>query len=302
MIDLLVLGNGGMQPLPNRWLSSFLARVDGELILFDCGEGTQIPWKQYKWGFRRLAAICLTHHHADHVAGLPGLLHTVANAGRTEPIHLYGPADTARIVAGLRVIAPELPYDLIVHEIEEGDRIELPGGLTGSVCEGQHPMPCLAYRVDLPRKRRFNPQRAERLGVPQELWQRLQRGDPVAWEGGRATPDDVMGPPRRGISFAYVTDTRPIPAFVPFLHDVDLLLCEATYADDEKEDKAIRYGHMSALDAARLARDAQVRRLWLTHFGAAITDPEAILPSAREIFPHTEAAVTGLTTTLTFEG
>jgi ribonuclease Z len=277
-----------------------LARIEGGLILFDCGEGTQIPWKQYKWGFRRLSTICLTHHHADHVAGLPGLLHTVANAGRTAPIHLYGPRDTTRIVNGLRVIAPELPYDLVIHELEDGDTFDLPGGLQGSVCQGQHPMSCLAYRLDLPRKRRFNPQRARTLGVPQDLWQPLQRGESVAWPGGMATPDDVMGPPRRGISFAYVTDTRPVPAFVPFLHDTDLLVCEATYADDTTIDKAIRYGHMSAIEAAKLAREAQVHRLWLTHFGAAITDPQLILPNAQAIFPATEAAVSGLTTTLNF--
>src|SRR5262245_42798789 len=121
MIDLLLLGTGGMLPLPNRWLSSLLVRCDGELILFDCGEGTQIPWRRFGWGFRRLSAICLSHAHADHVAGLPGLLLSLANAGREEPVTIFGPVHTGADVAGLRVIAPILPYQVSVEELASGD-------------------------------------------------------------------------------------------------------------------------------------------------------------------------------------
>src|SRR5690242_6770675 len=112
VIDTLLLGTGGMSPLPDRWLSALLVRCRGELILFDCGEGTQIVWRCFGWGFRRLGAICISHTHADHIAGLPGLLHSIANAGRTEPVALYGPPGTAVVVAGLRTIAPWLPYEL----------------------------------------------------------------------------------------------------------------------------------------------------------------------------------------------
>ena len=209
MIDVLLLGTGGMMPLPRRWLSSLLIRCRGELILFDCGEGTQIPWRRFGWGFRRLGAICLSHYHADHVAGLPGLLHTLANAGRTEPVTLYGPVGTMQVVAGLRVIAPSLPYHLHVAELAGNEQFDLPSGLRGTVTPGEHGLPTLAYRIDAARARRFLPERAAALGVPLSLWRSLQGGEAVRWPGGEAAPDQVLGPPRRGLAIGYVTDTRP---------------------------------------------------------------------------------------------
>jgi ribonuclease Z len=158
VIDAVLLGTGGMLPLPGRWLSSLLIRANGEMILFDCGEGTQISWRERGWGFRRLAAICISHTHADHIAGLPGLLHTVANAGRVEPIDLFGPAGTAAVVRGLRTIAPVLPFDLRVTELDGEGAFPLPAGLVGSCAPGIHGLPVLAYRVDLPRARAFLPE------------------------------------------------------------------------------------------------------------------------------------------------
>ncbi len=299
MIDLLLLGTGAMQPLPDRWLSSLLVRVDGELVLFDCGEGTQIPWKTFGWGFRRLGAICLSHWHADHIAGLPGLLHAVANAGRTETVHLVGPVGIARIVAGLRVIAPHLPYELAVRELADGEAFPLPGGLAGRAIIGLHrDVPCLGYRVDLARARPFDPGAAVALGVPQPLWGRLQRGEPVTWSGGRATPEDVLGAPRRGLAFGYLTDTRPLPTMAPFFADVDLLVCEGTYAEDAA--KATRHGHMSFAEAAAIARGAGAGALWLTHFGAAVSDPAADLHHATAVFPRTVPGYSGLTASLVF--
>ncbi|HKG26067.1 MAG TPA: MBL fold metallo-hydrolase, partial [Thermomicrobiales bacterium] len=163
MIDFLLLGNGAMLPLPDRWLSSLLVRCEGELTLFDCGEGTQIPWRRFGWGFRRLGAIVLSHCHADHVAGLPGLLHSIANAGRTEPLAVYGPEQTASVVAGLRVIAPLLPYEVVVHELVGGDRFALPGGLQAAALTAEHRVTCLVYRVGLARAPRFDPDRARAL-------------------------------------------------------------------------------------------------------------------------------------------
>src|SRR5688572_3417795 len=134
MIAAVLLGSGGMLPLPGRWLSSLAVRVNGTLTLFDCGEGTQIAWREVGWRFRRLGAICVSHTHADHIGGLPGLLHAVANAGRTEPISLFGPTGITEVVRGLRSIAPVLPFAVQVTELEGGERFSLPGGLMGS-CE-----------------------------------------------------------------------------------------------------------------------------------------------------------------------
>jgi len=300
VIDLLLLGTGGHTPLPDRWLSSLLVRCRGELTLFDCGEGTQIPWVRFGWGFRRLGAICLSHNHADHVAGLPGLLHAVANAGRTEPVDLYGPEGTTAVVAGLRVIAPKLPYEVRVREVRGGERFGLPGGLTASVEPGDHWLPVLVYRVEIGRARRFDPERATALGVPLALWQSLQRDEPAAWSGGSATPDDVLGPPRRGLAFGFVTDTRPLPAFPAFLTGVDLLVCEGTYGDPADATKAVARKHMTFAEAATIARDADAGALWLTHFSPALSDPEAYRDQAIAIFPETTIGVSGLTTTLAF--
>ena len=262
MIDVLLLGNGAMLPLPDRWLSSLLVRADGELILFDCGEGTQIPWRRFGWGFRRLGAICLSHWHADHVAGLPGILHSLANADRTEPVTIYGPEQTARVVAGLREIAPYLPFPLAVRELAGGDSFDLPRGLTATCLAGDHRVPCLAYRVDLSRARRFDPERARALGIPIALWRPLQRGETVTWPGGTAHPDDVLGPERPGISFGFATDTRPLPTMAHFFAGVDLLITEGTYGDSADLPKAIQNKHMTFAEAAKLTVDVRAEEVW----------------------------------------
>ena len=300
MIDLLLLGNGAMMPLPHRWLSSLLVRIDGSLILFDCGEGTQVPWRTFHWGFKRLDAICLTHHHADHVAGLPGLFYTVANAGRTAPMHIYGPPGTIDIVRGLRVIAPDLPYDMIVQELEGGSSFTLPGGLETRAAWGQHRIPVLAYRVEKPRRRAFDAEKAKALGIPREAWESVRMGASVAVNGVEIPADRVLGPPRRGVSFAFVTDTRPTPELVTLAEDVDLLICEGTYGDDADLEKAERHGHMTFSQAATIARDARAGALWLTHFGVGLSDPSAFLDRATTIFPRTVLGTSGLTGQLAF--
>jgi ribonuclease Z len=300
MIEFLLLGNGAMLPLPDRWLSSLLVRSDGGLILFDCGEGTQIPWRRFGWGFRRVGAIVLSHCHADHVAGLPGVLLSLANADRIEPVTIYGPEGTARVVAGLREIAPHLPYPLSIRELNDGDSFALPGGLRATCLAGEHRLPCLVYRVDLPRARRFDPDRARALGVPLQLWRSLQRGQAVNWPGGGAEPDDVLGPDRRGLAFGFATDTRPRAAMARFFANVNLLISEGTYGDSADLPKAIQNEHMTFAEAATLAHDAGADALWLTHFSPAMENPSAFLHEATAIFPQTTIGYSGLTLSLSF--
>jgi ribonuclease Z len=300
MIDVALLGTGGMMPLPKRWLSSVLVRVNGEMTLFDCGEGTQIAWRQTGWGFRRLGTICISHTHADHIAGLPGLLHAIANAQRTEPIDLYGPMGTEAVVRGLRTIAPVLPFEIRVRELSDGERFVLPGGLVGSCAAGEHGLPVLGYRADLARARGFRPDEARRLGIPLSLWSRLQAGERVAWEGGSADAEFVLGPFRPGISLAYVTDTRPVPRLIELVAGVDLLICEGTYGDDADLEKAVRNQHMTFREAATLARDAGAARLWLTHFSPGLDDPAALAAFATDVFPDAVVGRDGLTITLRF--
>lgn len=300
MIDAVLLGTGGMLPLPGRWLSCLVLRVNGHLTLFDCGEGTQIAWRKSGWSFRRLGAICISHTHADHIAGLPGLLHAVANAGRTEPISVFGPPGTADVVRALRAIAPVLPYEVLLTELRGGERFPLPGGLIGSCLEGDHALPVLAYRADLVRSRAFVPERARALSIPIELWKLLQGGQSVSWTDGTATPDAVLGPARSGVSIAYVTDTRPVPELPRFVEAVNLLVCEGTYGSDEDLSKAVRNRHMTFREAAMLTAMANAHHLWITHFSPALEDPEAFKANATDVFPKTMVGHDGLSIGLPF--
>lgn len=300
MIDLCFLGTCGMMPLPGRWLSCVLMRCGSALMLFDCGEGTQIPWKSLGWGFRQLGAICLTHMHADHVAGLPGVLFMVAHAGRTEPLDIYGPPGTTYVVEGLRRIAAELPFPVEIHEMRGGEQFELPGGLHGSCASAAHGIPCLAYRAELERAPAFQVERAQALGLPVQLWSRLQRGETLVHNGSLITAEQVLGPPRRGISVAFITDTRPTPALSAFAHDVDLLICESMYDDPEDLPLARAHAHMLAEEAAGIAQAANAHALILTHFSPKIHDTSLAEKAARRVFANTRAARDGMIVTLEY--
>ncbi len=176
MIDVCTLGTCGMMPMPGRWLSCALVRCGSNLVLIDCGEGTQVPWKTLGWGFRQLGAICLTHMHADHVAGLPGILFMVAHAGRTEPLEIYGPIGTTYVVEGLRRIAADLPFPIHIHELKSGAHFEMPGELHASCCSTAHGVPCLAYRLELRRKPVFLPGKPARWVCPFSSGQNCSMG------------------------------------------------------------------------------------------------------------------------------
>lgn len=299
MLDVCLLGTGGMMPLPGRWLSSLLVRCQGRLLLVDCGEGTQVSQKVLGWGFKALDTICLTHYHADHVAGLPGMLLTIGNAGRTEPLTILGPPGLERVVAGLRTIAPELPYSVRCVEPGPGQVLEC-HGLRLAVLPLDHSLPCLAYALEAPRARPFLPERAQALGLPVQLWGRLQRGEPVEWSGRRVAPDEVLGPERRGLRVVFVTDTRPTPGLPAFVGGADLLVCEATYGDQADLPKAIERKHMTFAEAAELAGAGRVRQLWLTHFSPALEEPERYLEQAQAIFPNTVVGYDRLQASLRF--
>jgi ribonuclease Z len=299
MIDLILLGTSGTVPLPGRPLSSLLARVGPDLILFDCGEGTQVSMRRWGWGFKALSAICLSHLHADHVAGLPGLLLTIANAGRLDPLDVYGPSGARQVVAGLRVIAPRLPYDVRVHELGAASAIPWQAAMLASL-PVDHGVPCLAYRLDLPRGRRFDPAAARALAVPVEAWKTLQRGTPVVVGGRLIRPDDVLGPPRRGLRIAYVTDTRPTAELPDFVAEADLLVIEGTYGDPADAENAIANKHLLFSEAAEIGRQAGVRQLWLTHFSARLLEPDRYLGQATRFLPATTVGREGLWTTLRF--
>ena len=300
MIDVCLLGTGGMMPMPGRWLSSTLVRCGSNLTLIDCGEGTQVPWKSAGWGFRQLGTICLTHMHADHVAGLPGVLFMVAHAGRTEPLEIYGPVGTTYVVEGLRRIAAELPFPIVIHELKGSASFELPGGLQASTCPASHGIPCLAFRLELTRKPVFLPERARALGLPVQFWSKLQHGQDVLYEGQTFTPDQVLGGARRGISLALITDTRPTEQLSDFVRDVDLLICESMYDNPEDLPLAKANAHMVSEESAGIALKAGAHQLVLTHFSPKIMDISQAEKAARRVFPNTRAAKDGMVITLDY--
>jgi ribonuclease Z len=295
MLDVALVGTGGMLPLPNRWLSSVLVRYGGHLVLFDCGEGTQISLRALGWGIKDIDLILISHMHGDHVLGLPGLLLTQANSGRTEPVEIVGPPGLIEVVHRLRVVAPFLPFEVRCREQRGGDAGKL-DELSVTCAEGLHHVPCLAYRLDLPRAPRFQPERARQLGVPVADWKRLQRGERV----GDVSPAEVLGPPRRGLAIGLVTDTRPTQAIAALVSRVDLLVSEGTYTDDADQPRAVERRHMTFREAAELALGAGAGQLLLTHFSPAVVDPWAHAPNVREVFANTTVGRDHLTLSLRF--
>ena len=290
MLKITLLGPGGMMPLKERALTSLYAVCEGRALLIDCGEGTQVQIRTAGLSFKAIDLLLLTHYHADHVSGLPGLLLSMGNQGRTAPLTIAGPPGLRRIVSGLRVIAPELPFDI---EYQALDTLPMPtltcGRLQITPFPLQHQaMPCVGYRLHLPRAGKFSPVLARQNGVPLPCWHLLQEQPSVTFEGVSYTREMVMGPDRRGITVVYATDTRPLPVIEEMAHRADLLITEAMYGDPDKQSSAIEKGHMMMWEAAQLGQAAQPDRLWLTHFSPAMTEPEAWLPDALAIFPLAE--------------
>ncbi|WMI80418.1 ribonuclease Z [Anaerotignum sp. MB30-C6] len=301
MLDICLLGTGGMMPMPGRFLTAMLARVNGRLLLIDCGEGTQVTMKMQGWGFKSIDVICITHFHADHISGLPGLLLTIGNAGREVPLTLVGPQGLEYIVEGLRRICPELPYPLEYIEIgkDTPNPIKV-GEFSISYCLADHMVRCYAYRVDLQRRGKFDIKKAEKLGLPKTLWGKVQKEGSVEHEGKVYTADMVLGDARAGIGVAYCTDSRPVDRLRDFIRGVQLFICEGMYGEDEKKQKAKENKHMLFSEAAGLAKGGEVGELWLTHFSPALNEPELFLSVAQEIFPNTALGEERKSTTILF--
>ena len=295
MLEVALLGCGGGMPIPERYLSAFLLNYRGRKILVDCGEGTQVPMRLLGWGFKSIDIICITHSHGDHVVGLPGLLATIGNSGRSEPLTIIGPEGIGDIIKGLRVIAPYLPYE--IHVIENpAETLEL-GMKDGILCfhpmvaevrvdtlKVDHSAPCLSYSFYISRKPKFDAAKATAQNIPKPLWSQLQKGMEMVYDGVHYTPDMVLGEPRRGLKISLVTDTRPTEEIPRFIKDSDLFVCEGTYGAHEDLEKAIKNKHMTFGEAAQLAKLGNVAELLLTHFSPAMQDPETYRQNAEEIF------------------
>lgn len=301
MLDVCLLGTGGMMPLPYRWLTSMMARYNGKSILIDCGEGTQIAMKEKGWSPKPIDIICFTHYHADHISGLPGMLLTMGNAERTEPLLLIGPKGLNRVVSALRVIAPELPFEIRCRELTENEETLQFEGFHIDAFRVNHNVICYGYSLIIERKGKFQLEKAKELGIPVKCWNRLQHGGTVETPEGIYTPDMVMGDARKGIKVTYCTDTRPTPAIIAHSESADLLILEGMYGEPEKKAKAKEYKHMTFYEAADIAAQAGPREMWLTHYSPSLTRPEEYMKEVKRIFPGAYAARDGQSVELDFE-
>ena len=301
MLDICLLGTGGMMPLPYRWLTSLMARFNGTNILIDCGEGTQIAMKEKGWSPKPIDVMCFTHYHADHIAGLPGMLLTMGNAEKTTPLLLIGPRGLARVVNGLRAIAPELPFEIIYQEITEPEQQFQFDGFRIEAFKVNHNVVCYGYNIVIDRIGKFQLDKAQELGIDKKYWSRLQKGETVETEEGIYTPEMVLGPNRKGIKVTYCTDSRPTDGIVKNATDADLFICEGMYGEPDKKEKAKEYKHMTFYEAAQMAKEANVEELWLTHYSPSLTRPEEYMKDVKSIFQNAYAAKDGRTVELAFK-
>ncbi|MCM1191741.1 MAG: ribonuclease Z [Butyrivibrio sp.] len=300
MLDVCLLGTGGMMPLPYRWLTALMLRYNGKSILIDCGEGTQIALREKGWSPKPVDIICFTHYHADHISGLPGMLLTMGNAERTEPLLLIGPKGLTRTVNALRTIAPELPFEIHCMEITEPEQEFFFEGFRIKAFKVNHSVVCYGYSMTIDRAGRFDRERALEQQIPMKLWSRLQKGEVIEEDGRVYTPDMVLGAVRKGLKVTYCTDTRPTDSIADNARNSDILILEGMYGEPEKLVKAKENRHMTMYEAARIAKEARVPELWLTHYSPSLMHPEEYLGEVRKIFPGTVAAKDGRTKELNF--
>lgn len=292
-MEAFVLGCGGMMPLPYRHLTSVLLRRDGDLFLFDGGEGTQVSLRRLNLKWKKINAIFVSHTHADHVTGLPGILMLSAQVDRKEPLYIYGPPKIAEYIETSRkVLDMYINYPIIVKEIAAPCVVHKGEGFQIRCFPLDHTKTCVGYTLEEEnRPGIFNPEKASELGIPVgPLWGKLQKGEDVVTPDGKTVhPDDVMGKARKGRKFSFVTDTLYKESIAKEVKNSDLLICEGMF-EEELIDQAKEKKHMTAKQAATIAKNSGSKRMAMIHYSPRYTDKELskLLEEAKEIYPDAE--------------
>ena len=307
MIDICLLGTAALMPLPERALSAAVLTCGGHSVLFDCGEGTQSAARKQGVSLMKIDLIALTHYHGDHIFGLPGLLQTLFCLGRTSPLYITGPKGLERELAPILRLAGGLSYEIRLFEMPDGP-VKLSGLIKGfpeesflSAFATKHRIESQGYCFTLERAGKFLPDKARELGIPVTLWSKLQKGERVEADGKCFAPEQVMGERRKGLKFVFTGDTSPCGNIVKAAENADLMICDSTYGEDERAELALERGHMNFAMASRCAKDAKVKRLWLSHYSQLIREPEELISFALENFPETECGFDGKRITLKFD-
>lgn len=292
-MEAFILGCGGMMPLPYRHLTSVLLRRDGDLFLFDGGEGTQVSLRRLNLKWKKINAIFVSHTHADHVTGLPGILMLSAQVDRNEPLYIFGPPKIQEYIESSRkVLDMYINYPIIIKEIVAPCDVYEGDGFKVRAFPLEHTKTCIGYTLEeYDRPGEFNTEEAIKLKIPRgPLWGKLQHGQSVKNEDGiEIKSKQVVGQARKGRKFSFVTDTMYLPTIAPEVKNSDLLICEGMFADD-CEDQAKEKKHMTSRQAASIAKDANAKRMALIHYSPRYNDKdlELLLNQAKEVFPKTE--------------
>jgi len=292
-LTVTFLGTGGSVPTRFRNLPSVLLRTGPDLLLFDCGEGTQKQFLQTRAGMNRKMRIFISHLHGGHVFGLPGMLHSLAFMGRTRELEIYGPKGIHQLVSGINNIVKfnAIQFPLIIKEVHAG-RIVNDEAYVVHATKADHGITCYAYAFEeKPRPGRFDPKRAKQLGIPEgPLWKKLQSAKSVKIGSKVIQAKLVVGPPRRGLKLTYAVDTRPSMNIIKLARNSDLLIHDSTF-ESAAGTKARDYGHSTSIEAAKIAKKCKAKKLALFHISAKYENATPLLIQARKVFRQTVLAM-----------
>lgn len=289
-MEFVFLGTSSAIPTSYRNHSAISLKAFGEIMLFDCGEGTQLQMSKAKISPMKISKIFLTHYHGDHILGLPGIIQSMAFRGRKEPLHIFGPKGLLPLIDNVRNFGYySLTFEIYMHEVEEGIIIE-EENYKISCCPMEHSVLNLAYKIEEKRKPKFIRKKAIDLGIkPGPDFGRLQQGIPIELDGKTIMPEEVLGGERKGRIIVYSGDTHPCKQMIKFAKDADILIHESTF-EGKYNDKAREAYHSTSIQAAQIAKKANIKKLLLTHVSTRYKKSDLLTAEAKEIFENSIVA------------